>query len=164
MEEILVDKGLSGLSRCFRKVIIESNKTGKLLFVGSPFTCLPFAEFLTYSIRDLPIKTYFSPNGDLDKIIEIIAKEGIGYTIGKIEGIKDFEIVVLLGGLAMPKSQVDPILLKEKLEKVSKLDYVIGVCFQGVMNRPEWIDTFKFKYFIDSDISRVSLFKVRKND
>lgn len=164
MKEILIDKGLSGLSRCFRKAIIESKRTGKLLFVGSPFTCLPFAEFLTYSIRDLPIKTYFSPNGDLDKIIEIIAKEGIGYTIGKIEEVKNFEIVVLLGGLAMPKSQVDPISLKEKLKEASQLDFVIGVCFQGVMNKPEWIDTFKFKYFIDSDISRVSLFEVERSD
>lgn len=164
MEEILTDKGLSGLSRCFRRAIVESKRSGKLLFVGSPFTCLPFAEFLTYSIRDLPIKAYFSPNGDLDKISEIVAKEGIGYTIGNVEKVEDFEIVVLLGGLAMPKSQVDPASLKEKLSKVSKLDCVIGVCFQGVMKKPEWIDTFRFKYFIDSDVSRVSLFEVRKND
>lgn len=164
MEEILTDKGLSGLNRCFRKAIIESKRMGKLLFVGSPFTCLPFAEFLTYGIRDLPIKTYFSPNGDLNKIVEIIAKEDIGYTVVKVEEIKNFEIIVLLGGLAMPKSQVNPISLKEKLKEVSQLDCVIGVCFQGVMNKPEWIDTFKFKYFIDSDISRVSLFEARKND
>jgi hypothetical protein len=156
-EEIMIEKGLVGLSKCFRKAIVDSKKTGKLLFVGTPFTCIPFAEFLTYSIRDLPIKTYFSPNGDVPVILNV--KEGIGYIAGEKTDEKDFDIVVLLGGLAMPKSQVNPYELKEKLKKISKLDCVIGICFQGVMDKPEWINTFKFTYFINAEIL-VSLFKL----
>lgn len=157
--EILVEKGLVGLNRCFRKAVRASNRGGRLLFVGTPYTCLPFAEFLTYSIRDLPLKTYFSPNGDIEKIVESVEREGHGYTLGeRVSGI-DFQIVVLLGGLAMPKSQVDPLALFERLRDVSRLDFVIGVCFQGVMDKPEWKDVFKFKYFIDADLSKVSLFE-----
>lgn len=157
--EILVEKGLVGLSRCFRKAVLASNKSGRLLFVGTPYTCLPFAEFLTYSIRDLPLKTYFSPNGEIEKIVGLVEREGYGYTLGeRVCGI-DFQIVVLLGGLAMPKSQVDPKALCERLRGVSHLDFVIGVCFQGVMDKPEWKEVFKFKYFIDADLSKVSLFE-----
>lgn len=157
--EKLIEKGLVGLSKCFRRAVIDCNKSGDLLFVGTPFTCLPFAEFLTYSIRDLPIKTYFSPNGDPEKITEIVEKGGIGYTLGEITNKKKFQIVVLLGGLAMPKSQIDPFILRERLRTLSPLDVVIGVCFQGVMKKPEWKDTFKFRYFIDADLSSVTLFE-----
>ncbi|MGQ9760087.1 MAG: DUF2124 family protein [Candidatus Methanomethylicaceae archaeon] len=157
--ERVVEKGLVGLSKCFRKAIIDCSKSRNLLFVGTPFTCLPFAEFLTYSIRDLPIKTYFSPNGDTDRTTEIVERSGVGYTLGDITSKKDFQIVVLLGGLAMPKSQIDPLMLKERLRMLSPLEVVIGVCFQGVMNKPEWKDVFKFKYFIDADLSRVTLFE-----
>jgi len=152
-----VERGLSGLSKCFRNAVIKSNRIGRLLFVGTPYTCLPFAEFLTYSIRDLPIKTYFSPNGDTDKILELVDRKGYGYALGDCLIGGDFQIVVLLGGLAMTKSQVDPNSLKQQLSSVSSLDCVIGVCFQGVMDKPEWRDVFKFKYFINADLSKVSL-------
>ncbi|MGC8936092.1 MAG: DUF2124 family protein [Candidatus Methanomethylicaceae archaeon] len=157
--EVLVEKGLVGLSKCFRTAVLKTNRTGRLLFVGSPYTCLPFAEFLTYGIRDLPIKTYFSPNGEADKIAEIVDRKGCGYSLGEYVGVADFEIVVLLGGLAMPKSQVDPNTLREKLRKLCGLDCVIGVCFQGVMDKPEWKEIFKFKYFINAELSKVSLFE-----
>ena len=38
-------KGLAGMSKAFRSAVEEKMKGGKMLFVGSPFTCLPFAEF-----------------------------------------------------------------------------------------------------------------------
>jgi hypothetical protein len=155
----MVEKGLVGLSRCFRSAVVKSNRSGRLLFVGTPYTCLPFAEFLTYSIRDLPVRSHFSPNGETDKIVELVDRKGYGYTLGDCVAREGFQIVVLLGGLAMPKTQVDPSTLRRKLSSVSDLDCVIGVCFQGVMDKPEWRDTFKFKYFINAEISRVSLFE-----
>lgn len=158
--ETMVEKGLVGLSRCFRSAIVKLNKSGSVLFVGTPYTCLPFAEFLTYSIRDMPIRTYFSPNGETEKIVELVDRKGLGYSPGECVVEKDFQIVVLLGGLAMPKSQINPSALKQKLSVVSTLDSVVGVCFQGVMDRPEWKETFKFKYFINADLSKVSLFEL----
>jgi hypothetical protein len=38
------------LSRCFHCAVKNFNREGNVLFVGSPFTCLPFAEFLSYSM------------------------------------------------------------------------------------------------------------------
>ncbi|MDD1764805.1 MAG: DUF2124 domain-containing protein [Candidatus Methanomethyliaceae archaeon] len=157
MKEKMVDKGLAGLSRCFKIAVSAYGKGGKLLFVGSPFTCLPFAEFLSYGIRDLPFKVYFSSEGDAKRIATIVPREGFGYSLGDVQKEKDFDIVVLLGGLAMPKSLVTPKEVKRRLLEISRLDFVIAFCFQGVMYKPEWLDEFKFKYFINAELSRVTL-------
>jgi len=157
MKEKMVDKGLAGLSRCFKIAVSAYGKGGKLLFVGSPFTCLPFAEFLSYGIRDLPFKVYFSSEGDAKRIATIVPREGFGYSLGDVQKEKDFDIVVLLGGLAMPKSSVEPKEVKRRLLEVSGLDFVIAFCFQGVMYKPEWLDEFKFRYFINAELSRVTL-------
>jgi hypothetical protein len=155
--EKMVDKGLAGLSRCFRTAISAYGKGGKLLFVGSPFTCLPFAEFLSYGIRDLPFKVYFSSDGDSKRMATIVPREGFGYSLGCRQKEKGFDIVVLLGGLAMPKSLVEPKELKRRLLEVSGLDFVVAFCFQGVMYKPEWLDEFRFRYFINAELSRVTL-------
>lgn len=125
--------------------------------MGSPFTCLPFAEFLAYGIRELPYKIYFAPDGYPERISQIERKEGFGFSLGKLSSDRGFDVVVLLGGLAMDKSQVDPVALRSRLVEVSHLGFVVGFCFQGVMNRPEWFEVFKFRYFIDADISKVVL-------
>jgi len=155
----MVEKGLSGLSRCFRGAVSAFGKEGKLLFVGSPFTCLPFAEFLSYGIRDLQLMCYFMPGTDITNIIRLIPRKGFGFQLAmQVQEEKNgFDVIVLLGGLAMPKSQVSPKVLKEQLLKVSNLDFAMALFFQGIMRMPEWLEEFKFKYVVDADISRVVL-------
>jgi len=157
MIEKMVDKGLAGLSRCFKTAISAYGRGGKLLFVGSPFTCLPFAEFLSYGIRDLPLQVYFSPDADVNRIATIVLREGYGYNLGEVKKEGGFDIAVLLGGLAMPRSKVGPKEVRRRLLEVSALDFVVAFCFQGVMYKPEWLDEFKFRYFINADLSRVTL-------
>lgn len=155
--EKAAEKGLVGLSRCFRGAVSGYKGSGKLLFVGSPYTCLPFAEFLSYAIRDLNMKTYFMPGLEVEKIREIVPLEGYGFQLGKVEDRGNFEVVVLLGGLALPKTYVDPASLKKALLRVSKLDYVVALFFQGVMRKEEWLNEFKFRFIVDADISKVVL-------
>lgn len=157
MVEKMAEKGLAGLSRCFRGALLNYGKPAKLLFVGSPFTCLPFAEFLCYSIRDLPIEPHFMAGADAGKVREIIKEDGIGYQLGNDASSKKYDIVVLLGGLALSKMPVDPKALKWELMKVSDLKFTIALFFQGVMRKPEWLDEYSFKYLVDADISRVVL-------
>jgi hypothetical protein len=162
MVEKMVEKGLSGLSRCFRGAVKDFNGEGNVLFVGSPFTCLPFAEFLSYSIRDLPLKAYFMPGTDMSLIRQIVVNEGFGFQLGALaESVPKFDIVVLLGGLALPKSQVSPSALKKVLLKVSDLSFVMALFFQGIMKKPEWLEEFRFVYLIDADISRIVLEEIK---
>ena len=158
MVEKMVEKGLPGLSRCFRGAVKDFKGEGNVLFVGSPFTCLPFAEFLSYSIRDLPLKAYFMPGTDMSLIRQIVVNEGFGFQLGALAvSVPKFNIVVLLGGLALPKSQVSPSALKKVLLKVSDLSFVMALFFQGIMKKPEWLEEFRFVYLIDADISRIVL-------
>jgi len=155
--EKMLEKGLVGLSRCFKGAMINYGKPAKLLFVGSPATCLPFAEFLCNSIKDLPLEPYFMAGGDTSKIRKISMLEGFGYQLGGAIAAEKFEIVVLLGGLAMAKTAVNPKILRGALLKVSDLEFVVAFFFQGVMRRPEWAEEFGFKYIIDAEIDRVVL-------
>jgi hypothetical protein len=151
------EKGLVGLSRCFRGALSGYGKPAKLLFVGSPATCLPFAEFLCNSIKDLPIEPHFMAGADTGRIRKISLSEGFGYQLGDAISEARFNIVVLLGGLAMAKTYVIPKMLRQELLKVSDLNFVLAFFFQGIMRKQEWVEEFEFSYIIDADLSRVVL-------
>lgn len=145
-------KGLSGLSKCFRNAV-ESIGRGDIIFVGSPFVCLPFAEFLCYGIRDFPLKPFFMPLSEARKTRELVKHEGYGYQLGGLKAGTDYRIVTLLGGLAIPKYGVPPKVLKETIDILPGSKDVIAICFQGSLRSPEWIKTFNFKYLIDTDLT-----------
>ncbi|MBC7120198.1 MAG: DUF2124 family protein [Candidatus Methanosuratus sp.] len=145
-------KGLSGLSRCFRAAVEGIGKDGNVLFVGSPFTCLPFAEFLCYSIRDFPITPYFMPLSETDRVREIVKDEGYGYQLGEFKSGGGYNIVVLLGGIAMPKYGVAPQIMKAAFDRLPGAKNTIAVCFQGSLRSPDWTGTFSFRYLIDTDL------------
>ncbi|MDI9643964.1 MAG: DUF2124 family protein [Candidatus Verstraetearchaeota archaeon] len=145
-------KGLVGLSRCFRDAVHSTRKEGRILFVGTPFTCLPFAEFLCYGIRDLALKPFFMPGNQADKIREIVKMEGYGYQLGAHSKESHYDIVVLLGGLGMPKYGLPPAMLQEVLSSISDKENIIAVCFQGTLKSIDWTGTFRFKFLINSDL------------
>ncbi|MEJ5293538.1 MAG: DUF2124 family protein [Candidatus Methanosuratincola sp.] len=153
MESKVEVKGLSGLSKSFRAAVESIGKEGDMLFVGSPFTCLPFAEFLSYGIRDFPLKPFFMPSSEASKIREIVKDEGYGYQLGKLKAGTDYRIVTLLGGLAIPKYGVPPKVLKEAIDSLPGKKDKVAVCFQGSLRSPEWTNTFQFKYLIDTDLT-----------
>ncbi len=146
-------KGLSGLSKCLRTAVESIAKEGDILFVGSPFTCLPFAEFLCYGIRGSPLKPFFMPSSDLSKIRELVKDEGCGYQLGGLKTGNDYRAVVLLGGLAIPKYGVPPKVLKEAIDQLPGGKDAIAVCFQGSLRGQDWTNTFQFKYLIDTDLA-----------
>jgi len=146
-------KGLSGLSKCFRTAVESIGGDGDILFVGSPFTCLPFAEFLCYGIRDLPLKPFFMPSLESGKTKELVKNEGYGYQLGGLKAGTDYRIVTLLGGLAIPKYGVPPKALKEAIDRLPGSKDTIAVCFQGSLRNLDWTNTFQFKYLIDTDLT-----------
>lgn len=146
-------KGLSGLSRCFRTAVEATKKGGAILFVGSPFTCLPFAEFLCYAIKDLALKPYFMPSTELGKIREIVKIEGYGCQLGDFSKDSLYQIVVLLGGIGMPKYGLPPEAVKGALSRLSDLQSTIAVCFQGSLKKPEWMEAFNFGSIIHTDLT-----------
>jgi hypothetical protein len=66
------------------------------------------------------------------------------------------EVVVLLGGLSMPKVGISSEKAKEVASKIlegSAKGKIIGVCFQSAFMKQKWDEIINFDYIINSDIS-----------
>ena len=66
---------------------------------------------------------------------------------------KDSDIVVLLGGLAIPEYNVDADELKALINEILKEDgMIIGVCFMNMFAESGWLDKIKFDLIIDGTL------------
>ena len=66
------------------------------------------------------------------------------------------DIVVLLGGLSMPKYDVDVDELNNLIKEILKEDgRIIGVCFMDMFAKAGWLDKFDFDCVIDGTLTGV---------
>jgi hypothetical protein len=96
MEKIQELKGLGGMLNGFRDLVADDKK---ITFVGSAGFCTPFALFLGYPVREKELA--FVPGLNRDKARRINTTE-YGLELGEAT-IADADVVVILGGMAMPK-------------------------------------------------------------
>lgn len=133
MKKITEIKGLGGMLNGFRDLVKDDKS---ITFVGTPGFCTPFAEFLGFPIRDK--KLAFVPNLDIEKAREMVATE-YGMELGDATG-PDADVVVILGGMAMPKIGVS---IEEMAALLGKIEHkkLIGVCFMGILEQAGWCGT-----------------------
>ena len=148
MEDAYEWKGLNGQLVTFKKEVGDAQK---ITFVGSPGVCTPFAEFLAYSVRDK--ETCFIPLLDIDECHEF---ENKSYTMVLKDELYDphnSDVVVLLGGLSMPKYDVDTdelmVLVNEILKDDGKL---MGVCFMNMFEKAGWLEKIDFDCVVDGTL------------
>jgi hypothetical protein len=150
MEKIQDAKGLGGMLNGFRELVKDDKR---ITFVGSPGFCTPFALFLGYPVREKELA--FVPGLNKEKARAIIATD-YGLELGD-KCSADAEVVVILGGMAMPKIGVNPNEMKDFLAKM-RYDKLIGVCFMSIFEKSGWCQALKFDYvmnmIIEGDISR----------
>lgn len=69
----------------------------------------------------------------------------------------DADVVVILGGMAMPKIGVKPEEMKGFLTKINYMK-LIGVCFMSIFEKAGWCQALKFDYvmnmIIEGDVSK----------
>jgi hypothetical protein len=66
------------------------------------------------------------------------------------------DVIVLLGGLAMPKTGINPEKAKEIARKVlenSEKKRIIGLCFQSMFMQQKWDKIINFDYIINADLA-----------
>ena len=102
MEDVYEWKGLNGQLVTFKKEVGDAKK---ITFIGSPGVCTPFAEFMAYAVRDK--ENHFIPLLDIEKCHEFEAKSYAMVLRDEVSYPNDSDVVVLLGGLLMPKYDVD---------------------------------------------------------
>jgi len=140
-------KGLGGMLNGFRDLVKDDRS---ITFIGTPGFCTPFATFLGYPVRDK--KLAFIPNLKLEKARELVLTEH-GLELGKATG-PDADVVVVLGGMAMPKIGVS---IDEIAALLRRINYkkLIGICFMGIFEEAGWLDSpaLKFDYVMDTIIT-----------
>jgi len=147
MKKITEMKGLGGMLNGFRDLVRDEES---ITFIGTPGFCLPFATFLGYPIRGK--KLAFVPNLKMEGTRELVATE-YGLELGK-PASPDAEVVVILGGMAMPKIGVT---IDETAALLAKIRHkkLIGVCFMGIFEQAGWLNTpaLSFDYVMDTIVT-----------
>jgi hypothetical protein len=71
------------------------------------------------------------------------------------------DMVVLLGGLAIPKMNTDVNDIKRVIDDITKPDNrtIIGVFFMSIFQEMGWTDVIDFDYLLDSHMKNTTLKK-----
>jgi len=150
MEKIQDVKGLGGMLNGFRDLVKDDKR---ILFIGSPGFCTPFALFLGYPVREKDLA--FVPGLNENMARRIIGTE-FGMELGEATNA-DADVVVILGGMAMPKIGVQSAQMKDFLSKI-KYRKLIGVCFMSIFEKAGWCQDLPFDYvmnmILEGDLSK----------
>ena len=144
-------KGINGQLVTFKSEIGDAEK---ITFVGSPGVCTPFAELLAYTVRDK--ETHFIPLLDVDDCHQFEAKPYAMVLNDEVSNPRDSDAVVLLGGLSMPKYDVDTEDVKALVDGILKENgLLIGVCFMDMFAKAGWLEKIDFDCVIDGTLTGV---------
>ena len=154
MKPIEKTEGIGGMLTAFRKLARGSKK---ITFIGCPGWCNPFAELLGYVLRDAGKEMVFIPNLRKDMAAKV-EMTGYGMQLGD-KADPSSDTVVLLGGLAMPKMEVDVNGLNRLIDEITDgyaERQVFGVCVGGVFQKAGWDKLIDFDYLVDADMEVVT--------
>lgn len=141
-------QGLNGLLSIFK---IEVADVSKITFIGSPGLCTPFSEFLSYGVNDK--ETHFIPLLNLEDCHEFELKSYGMSLKDEVSDPHESDVVVLMGGLAIPDYNVDVDELNELINEILKEDgRIIGVCFMNMFSDFGWLEKIEFDSIIDGTL------------
>ena len=148
METISEFKGLNGNIVAFKEAVGDVEK---VTFLGTPGVCTPFAALFSYAIRDK--ESHFISGTDIAKCHQFEFKPYGMQLNEEVSNPHDSDVVVLLGGLSMPKYDVDTEELNELIDEILKEDgRIIGVCFMDMFTKAGWLDKVDFDCIIDGTL------------
>lgn len=150
--------GIVGFTSAFRESIKEIENGSTVVFTGSVAVCTPFIELLAYSIRDKDFKMVYVPKSDIKEAKEIKEIPNIGFSVVDHQtDPQNPEVMVVMGGLAMPKFGCSPDEVLSMLEEISgnQKPKIIGVCFMGIFEKAGWIPKIPFDVVLDTTLETV---------
>ena len=147
MEKINEFKGINGNLLAFKEAVGE---TKKVTFVGTPGVCTPFAELFAYVIRDK--ESVFIPLTDTTSAKKIeFAPQGMQLSE---PANPHADVVALLGGLSMPKSNVTTEDVNEMISQILKKDgKIIRLSYMGMFKEAGWLDKVDFDCIINGTLT-----------
>lgn len=148
MEDTYEWKGLNGQLATFKKEVGDAQK---ITYIGSPGVCTPFAEFMAYAVRDK--ENHFIPLLDIEECHEFELKSYAMVLKDEVSDPHDSDVVVLLGGLSMPKYDVDTDELMSLVNSILKEDgQLMGFCFMDMFTKAGWLERIEFDCVINGTL------------
>lgn len=150
--------GIIGFTGAFRDSLKEIDNGSKVVFTGSIAVCTPFIELLSYSIRDKNFQMVYVPKTDLKDTKKIEEQDKIGYSVVDVQDDpKRPDVVVVMGGLAMPKFGCSPEEILDMINEISgdAKPKIIGVSFMNIFERTGWTKKIPFDVLIDTSMETV---------
>lgn len=139
-------KGINGNLMAFKKEVGDARK---VTFAGAPGVCTPYAELFSYVIRDK--ESVFITLTDIDSARKIeLTPQGMQLS-GKADPKAD--VVALLGGLSMPKSNVKTDDINKMIQEIlNDGGKVMGLSYMGMFEAAGWLDKIDFDCVIDGTL------------
>jgi hypothetical protein len=143
--------GIAGQINAFKNAVGDAQK---ITYMGSPSVCTPFAALMAYAVREK--ENHFISFIDIETSHEFELKPWGMTLTEKVSDPHDSDVVVLLGGLTMPKANVDTDELNGVVDEILKTEgNLIGFCFMDMFTKADWLDKVDFDLIIDGTLTGV---------
>jgi hypothetical protein len=147
-------EGIAGLTKLFRESVASVPDGSTIVFVGSEAVCPPFAQLLAYAVRDRKMSLGFVPKAIWEMARNMTWVEGAGFQIGnETFDPSKASVVVLLGGLAIPKFGCQLPEVNSFLSRIPGRPLVVGLGFMDVFRHAGWDKKIRFDSLIDAYMS-----------
>ncbi|NYB51433.1 MAG: DUF2124 family protein [Methanobacteriaceae archaeon] len=150
--------GIVGFTSAFRESLKDIENGSTVVFAGSVAVCTPFIELLAYAVRDKDFQMIYVPKSDIKSAKKIEEQPGIGFSVVNQEvELVNPDVLVVMGGLAMPKFGCSPEDVLKMLEEISGAEKpkTIGVCFMNIFEKAGWNKKIPFDVLIDTSLETV---------
>jgi len=150
--------GIVGFTGAFREQIGAVEAGAKVVFTGSVAVCTPFIELLAYTVRDKGFEMSYVPLADAKEARKITEIPKVGFSVLDEHADPDApDVVVVLGGLAMPKFGCAPEAVTEMIAEITgdAKPKIIGVSFMNIFERAGWTKQIPFDVVIDTTMESV---------
>jgi hypothetical protein len=153
-------RGITGILRPYREYLqgLHLQSGDQVVYYGCVGTCTPIVELLAIAVRGLHYEQVFVPYLEEAKAKKLHEVEDAGMQVSSEPVDVKPEVMVIMGGLAMPympvtKEQVRDLAAQHSAAKLA------GVCFQDMFEKAGWLDTVEFDLLISAMIDPVTVKK-----
>jgi len=146
MKKISEFTGITENLLAFREEVKDAEK---ITFIGMPGVCSPFALLFAYVVKEK--ESVFITGTDIKSARKLELTDQ-GMEFGESAN-PNADVVAILGGLAMPKTNIKPDEVNKVIKNVLKKDgKLIGLCYMDIFREYDWDQKLNFDCIINGTL------------
>jgi len=147
MRKISEFTGITENLLAFREEVKDAEK---ITFIGMPGVCSPFALLFAYVVKEK--ESVFITGTDIKSARKLELTDQ-GMEFGESAN-PNADVVAILGGLAMPKTNIKPDEVNKVIKNVLKKDgKLIGLCYMDIFREYDWDQKLNFDCIINGTLN-----------